>query len=201
MTITNASPCHAAHIARLIMLAMTDDCCQFLAGPHHTLDDFFDMMQSLVLMPDSQYSWRNAIVALDDEASPSAPLEQAPVAGVVVGYDGACLHRLRLRFQEESLRRLQMDYSQMDDETCPGEFYIDSLAVFPHYRRRGVASLLLKAMIARAAASGLPAALLVDKGNPNAERLYTSLGFRHHGDAVWGGHPMKHLVHEGGAAL
>lgn len=199
MTITPASPCHAAQIARLIMLAMNHDCCRFLAGPRHTLDDFFHMMQALVLMPDSQYSWRNAIVALDDEASPSAALEQAPVAGVVVGYDGACLHQLRRRFQEAALEHLQMDYSHMDDETCAGEFYIDSLAVSPRYRRRGIASSLLRAMIGRASALRLPAALLVDKGNPDAERLYTSLGFRHHGDAVWGSHPMKHLVHEGGA--
>lgn len=194
MTITNASPTHAADIARLIMLAMTDDCCRFLVGPRHSLDDFREMMHALVLMPDSQYSWRNAIVALDDEASVS--LADAPVAGVVVGYDGGALHRLRRRFQEEALGRLQMDYSCMDDETQPGEFYIDSLAVYPQYRRRGIASRLLQAIIARAAAEGLPAALLVDKGNPNAERLYTSLGFCYRNDAVWGGHAMKHLVHK-----
>jgi len=35
--------------------------------------------------------------------------------------------------------------------------------------------------------------LLVDKGNPKAEQLYTSLGFIYHNDTFWGGHPMKHL--------
>lgn len=194
MTITNASPHHAPVIAALIMQAMSDDCCRFLAGPSHTLADFHGMMLALVAMDDSQYSYRNALVALDSEASGGA-LATAPVAGVAVGYDGADLHRLRRRFQEEALRRLGMDYSHIDDETQAGEFYLDSLAVFPQYRRRGIAKLLLRAVCARAAALGLPAALLVDKGNPAAERLYTSVGFRYAGDSKWGGHEMKHLVH------
>lgn len=199
MTITNASPHHAPAIATLIMQAMTDDCCQFLAGPDHTLADFRDMMLALVEMDDSQYSYRNALVALDDEAS-GGDLATAPVAGAIVGYAGADLRRLRRRFQEEAMRRLDMDYSHMDDETQAGEFYLDSLAVFPQYRRRGIAKQLLRAISERAAALGLPAALLVDKGNPNAERLYTSVGFRYAGDSKWGGHEMKHLVNDGGRA-
>lgn len=87
MTITKATPAHAADIAQLIMTAMTEDCCQFLAGKDHTLDDFYQMMVKLVLMDDSQYSWRNAFVALDDEAT-NGNLDYAPVAGAIVGYDG-----------------------------------------------------------------------------------------------------------------
>ena len=56
MIITTATTAHAADIAQLIMTAMTDDCCQFLAGKDHTLDDFYQMMVKLVLMDDSQYS-------------------------------------------------------------------------------------------------------------------------------------------------
>ena len=44
-----------------------------------------------------------------------------------------------------------------------------------------------------AASLNLPAALLVDKGNPNAERLYRSVGFEYCNDAMWGGHEMRHL--------
>lgn len=192
MTIIPASPAHAADIAQLIMTAMSEDCCQFLAGKSHTLDDFYQMMLQLVLMDDSQYSWRNAFVAVDDEAT-DGNVEYAPVAGAIVGYDGSMLHHLRRRFQEASLRCLQMDYSSMDDETQPGEFYIDSLAVYPEYRKRGIASMLLEKMKQHAASLQLPAALLVDKGNPTAERLYTSLGFEYCDDAMWGGHEMKHL--------
>lgn len=192
MTIIPATTAHAADIAELIMTAMTDDCCQFLAGEEHTLDDFYHMMVDLVLMDDSQYSWRNAFVAVDETAT-EGNVEYAPVAGVVVGYDGGDLHRLRRRFQEEALSQLHMDYSLMDDETQPGEFYIDSLAVYPEYRRRGVATLLLRHAIEHASALNLPAGLLVDKGNPNAERLYRSVGFDFCNDATWGGHEMRHL--------
>ena len=195
MTITKATPAHAADIAQLIMTAMTEDCCQFLAGKDHTLDDFYQMMVKLVLMDDSQYCWRNAFVAVDDEASPD-DIEKAPVAGAIVGYDGKDLHRLRRRFQEAAMADWQMDYSNMDDETAEGEFYLDSLAVYPHYRKRGIASQLLNRFIEHAASLGLPAALLVDKGNPSAERLYTSLGFEYCNDATWGGHAMRHLVYK-----
>lgn len=195
MKILPANPSHAADIARLIITAMTDDCCQFLVGPEHTLDDFHNTMLRLVLMDDSQYSWRNAFVAVDDEASPD-DIEKAPVAGAIVGYDGKDLHRLRRRFQEAAMADWQMDYSNMDDETAEGEFYLDSLAVYPHYRKRGIASQLLNHFIEHAASLGLPAALLVDKGNPSAERLYTSLGFEYCNDATWGGHAMRHLVYK-----
>ncbi len=195
MKILHANPSHAADIARLIISAMTDDCCQFLVGPGHTLEDFHNTMLRLVLMDDSQYSWRNAFVAVDDEAAPD-DLEHAPVAGAIVGYDGKELHRLRRRFQEAAMADWQMDYSNMDDETAEGEFYLDSLAVYPHYRKRGIASRLLNRFIEHAASLGLPVALLVDKGNPSAERLYTSLGFEYCNDATWGGHAMRHLVHK-----
>lgn len=195
MKILHANPSHAADIARLIISAMTDDCCQFLVGPGHTLEDFHNTMLRLVLMDDSQYSWRNAFVAVDDEASPD-DIEKAPVAGAIVGYDGKDLHRLRRRFQEAAMADWQMDYSNMDDETAEGEFYLDSLAVYPHYRKRGIASQLLNRFISHAASLGLPAALLVDKGNPSAERLYTSMGFEYCNDATWGGHAMRHLVYK-----
>ena len=195
MKILPANPTHAADIARLIITAMTDDCCQFLVGPDHTLEDFYNTMLRLVLMNDSQYSWRNAFVAVDDEAAPD-DIEKAPVAGAIVGYDGKDLHRLRRRFQEAAMADWQMDYSNMDDETAEGEFYLDSLAVYPNYRKRGIASQLLNRFIEHAASLGLPAALLVDKGNPSAERLYTSLGFEYCNDATWGGHAMRHLLHK-----
>ena len=165
MKILPANPTHAADIARLIITAMTDDCCQFLVGPNHTLEDFYNTMLRLVLMDDSQYSWRNAFVAVDDEAAPD-DIAHAPVAGAIVGYDGKDLHRLRRRFQEAAMADWQMDYSNMDDETAEGEFYLDSLAVYPHYRKRGIASQLLNRFIEHAASLGLPTACSWTRATP-----------------------------------
>jgi ribosomal protein S18 acetylase RimI-like enzyme len=83
----------------------------------------------------------------------------------------------------------------MDDETQAGELYLDSLAVLPAYRRQGIAQQLLMATRERGYLLHLPrVGLLVDKGNPDGEALYTKVGFEYLDDNLWGGHPMKHLI-------
>ena len=96
---------------------------------------------------------------------------------------------------EESKTRLGMDHSAIADETQAGELYIDSICVDDRFRGKGIATQLIRATIDKARALGLPAVgLLVDKGNPLAEKLYLRNGFVYQNDASWGGHPMKHLV-------
>ncbi len=185
MTIIPATLSHAEDITRLIMQAMSDECCQNLAGPDHTLDDFASVMLSLVRSGHTQYSYRNALVALTPDGR---------VAGACVGYRGDDLHSLREAFISAARRHFQIDYTGMADETRPGEYYIDSLAVYPEYRRQGIATALLRAAADHARSIGLPAALLVDKGNPNARRLYESVGFAAAGDTTWGGHPMTRMI-------
>ncbi len=188
MKIVPASIEQAESIASLIMLAMNHECCQNFAGPSHTLEDFHRMMTALVRRDDSQYSYRNAMVALDDNAAEGNPV----VAGVIVGYDGSDLHRLREAFLQAAKKFLDRDFRGMDDETQTGEFYIDSLAVDERYRHQGIATLLLKKLIDQKGQKQ-PVGLLVDKGNPGAERLYRSLGFEYVNDTTWGGHEMRHL--------
>lgn len=180
-----ARPEHAPQIASLVMTAMTDECCQNLAGEGNTLADFARLISSLAAADVSQYSYRNTIVAVDDGGK---------VCGAVVSYDGGRLLELRHPFIDGAARLLGRDMSGMDEETAAGEWYIDSLAVVPSERGKGIAHQLLEGAIRRARQAGLPAALLVDKGNPRAERLYRSLGFEHAGDTTWGGHEMRHLV-------
>lgn len=79
MKIQTATKSQAPIISQLIMTAMTDDCCQYFAGEHHTLADFRSMMTSLVEREDSQYSYLNTLVAIDDDGD---------VMGAIVGYDG-----------------------------------------------------------------------------------------------------------------
>lgn len=185
MNIIAAHPAQAHAIARLIMLAMNHDCCLHFAGEGHTLAEFESLMTRLVARDDTQYSYRNTLVAMTDEGD---------LAGICVSYDGAALHTLRRAFIEEVRDTFGRDFSTMDDETQTGELYIDSLAVTDIYRRQGVAEALLRATVSRAEMLCLPAVgLLVDKGNPNAERLYRRIGFRYANDAMWGGHAMRHL--------
>ena len=135
-------------------------------------------MTDLVERTDSQYSYLNTLVALSDSDE---------LAGISVSYDGASLLRLRKPFIEEAFRRFGMDHSNMSPETSEGELYLDSLCVDANFRHRGVATALLKASIDKARRLKLPkVGLLVDKGNPKAERLYREVGFEYVNDAEWG---------------
>ena len=183
--IREATEAQASDIAKLIMMAMTDDCCLHFCGEGHGLDDFRRMMTSLVERTDTQYSYRNTLVAMEGQK----------VTGIAVSYDGGRLHQLRQAFIQAARKYIGKDHSGMDDETQAGELYLDSLAVLPEYRRQGIAQRLLKATKEKADAMGLPCVgLLVDQGNPVGEALYASAGFRYANDSHWGGHPMKHLV-------
>ena len=183
--IQEANKSQAAEIASLIMTAMTDDCCLYFCGEGYGLEDCRRMMTMLVEREDSQYSYRNTLVAMDADR----------VVGISVSYDGGLLHKLRRAFIEAAKEHLGKDHTGMDDETQAGELYLDSLAVLPEYRRQGIARKLLLATKERANRMGLPCVgLLVDKDNPVGEALYASAGFRYVNDNRWGGHPMKHLI-------
>ena len=176
-------------IAGLIMMAMTDECCQNFCGEGRGLDDFLRMMTLLVERDDSQYSYRNTLVAVEDDR----------VVGIAVSYDGAQLHQLRLAFITMAKEFLNRDHSGMDDETQAGELYIDSLCVAEAFRRKGIATALIHDSIEKARTQGLPAVgLLVDNDNPRAEHFYRRLGFTHIDNNTWGSHPMKHMVYKSG---
>ena len=207
--IREATKSQASEIACLIMTAMTDDCCLYFCGDGYGVEDltsgracsrsaeqaslrrsrllaaFCRMMTMLVEHENSQYSYRNTMVALDANR----------VVGISVSYDGGRLHELRRAFIEAAKEHIGKDHSGMDDETQAGELYLDSLAVLPEYRRQGIARKLLLATKERANRMGLPCVgLLVDKDNSVGEALYTSVGFQYVNDNQWGGHPMKHLI-------
>lgn len=173
-------------LARLIMEAMSAECCRHFYGEDHTEEEFHEMMTSLASRDDTQYSYRNALCALDED-------EQ--VVGICVCYVGARLHELRRPFIEEVSRRFGRDFSSMPDETEPGELYLDSLCVAEAHRGQGIATTLLHAASRWASAKGIAkVGLLVDYANPKAEKLYRSVGFEYIEDKEWGGHRLKHFV-------
>ena len=157
-----------------------------VAEKSYTAKDVEDLFCALAARDDSQYSYRNALVAEEETGKP---------LGAVVGYDGARLDELRRVFIEEAGKRLGVPFNpvEMGDETSADEFYLDSLAVFPGSRGKGVGGKLLLALAERAHAAGKPAGLLCDKENVRAEALYTRLGFRYVGDRPFAGMLMRHL--------
>lgn len=182
--IREATKNQAPEIANLIMMAMTDECCLYFCGEGHGLEDFHNMMTMLVEAEVSQYSYKNTMVAMDGDK----------VVGVAVSYDGGRLRKLRRAFIEAAKEHIGKDHTGIDDETQPGELYLDSLAVLPEYRRLGIAKKLVMTAKKRAERMHLLLGLLVDKENPGGEVFYTHIGFRYEGDSQWGGHEMKHLI-------
>ncbi|MBO7114182.1 MAG: GNAT family N-acetyltransferase [Bacteroidaceae bacterium] len=131
-----------------------------------------DHLATISSREDTLYSWRNSTIALYD----------GQPAGLMVAYDGARYRRMR----DITFPMIRMyvgdDYNQMDDEARPGEYYLDSLAVLPQFRRKGIATALIKEMFRLQNTAGIPlATIAVDPENDEAYRLYTANGFHHDG--------------------
>jgi len=124
---------------------------------------------------DVLYSYMHAIVAWEDDS---------PV-GICLCYDGARYHEMRkITFplfddlMHDEADHAEMDLDNMQDEAEAGEYYMDSLAVWPECRGRGIGKKLMEAQLEKAKALGFEkATLLVDPENENAQRLYRRLGF------------------------
>ena len=153
----------AATIARAVAMAIGDqEILRDYCGKDHLA-----VLTEVAAREGTQYSWQYALVA---EVG-------GVVAGAVVGYDGARLAVLRegtFAVLRESVGRVPT----ITDETEAGEVYLDSIAVLPEFRGLGVGRALVATFCERAFAEGhTRVGLMVDLANPNAERLYTSLGF------------------------
>ena len=131
----------------------------------------WDELTAVCLRDDVLYSYKHALLAkIGDE----------PI-GLILAYDGANYHPLRTRTFALLPAFAGMDVESMEDEAVAGEYYIDSLAVAPTQRGKGVGAALLAQAVAQAAQLGLRPTLLVDPDNPGARRLYEAGGFRESG--------------------
>lgn len=166
-------------IATVVVMAIGEDLAKTYCG-----ENYHQVFKELVSLEVSQYSYNNAFVAEIDGKH----------VGAAVAYDGADLYRLR----EATLNLISLRAGYKpeinEDETDASEFYLDSLGVLPEYRGSGVGAKLIQAVCDKAADCNKPAGLLVDFENPNAERLYNSLGFKRVNEKDFLGHKMWHLV-------
>lgn len=123
---------------------------------------------NLVKLDYTLYSWRNAIVA---------EIEGKPV-GAIVAYDGS--NYAEMRHNTFALIRKQSgkDFSKMDLETQPGEWYLDSLTVKWGYRNMGIGTQLINAAIQEGLKNGINTfSLACEHDNKKAFQLYLQFGF------------------------
>lgn len=138
---------------------------------------------NLAQRANTQYSYLNSLVAEVDDV----------VAGAVVGYDGARLAELRKHIYP-LLKEHLGTIPHIEDETEAGEYYLDSLAVLPDYRRRGVGEALVNALCNSAFDKGYGrVGLIVEQHNHRAEHLYKALGFERVGERKFLGDDMWHM--------
>jgi ribosomal protein S18 acetylase RimI-like enzyme len=179
-----AQPNDAPAIARLIILAMGK-----LAAKFANSDDVQKqqaLFERFVTQTGNQYSYNNILVWG----------EHREVCGIIIAYDGAMLDELRKPFLQYTTTLLGFT-GQPEDETQPGEYYIDCLAVDAAHQGKGIAKKLLKALFERAAQlNHQTVGLLVSKGNHKAKKLYTDLGFEVKGDKALLGGFHEHLQHQ-----
>lgn len=104
------------------------------------------------------------------------------MAGMLTAYDGSRYREMRRLTMQLMKEHFDMEFPDMEDETKAGEYYLDSLAVWPQYRGIGLGTALLERGIAEGLRLGLTTTLTVDPKNRNAQQVYASLGFELDGE-------------------
>ncbi len=183
MEIRKATIDDAAAIARNVMAALD------YAVYSEELDDktgiMLEAMTEICGREDTLYSWRNTIVAC----------EGGEVAGSLTSYDGSGYSRMRELTFRLFHEKMGWETPVMDDETKAGEWYLDSLAVSPSFRRKGIARLLIGQSLEIAEALGFTTVSLIALSS--SERLiafYEACGFHPDGHLNCFGHDYLRMV-------
>ena len=179
LNIREAAIGDAPLIAKVVAMAIGEE-----GTRHYCGDDHQSVLEEIARLEDSQYSYRNAIIAEVDGVP----------AGAAVAYDGADLYAMRDVTLKHIFNRTGKTHN-IEDETDASEVYLDSIAVLPEYRGLGIGKRLLQTLKEKTLNEyGKNLGLLVDFENPNAERLYKSVGFERMNVKDFLGHKMWHLV-------
>lgn len=155
-----ATPADATFVATVMMEAVG----------HPVMEENLPLqphMTTICQRDDTLYSWRNATIAT---------IGGKPVAALIAYEGKGYMERRRLTFSLVP-PDLPFDPETMDAETCEGEYYLDSLAVLPTFRGRGIGAALLRQGIATARSLSLTPVLACDPDNAPALALYRRLGF------------------------
>jgi ribosomal protein S18 acetylase RimI-like enzyme len=157
-----------AHLVPEIMLqAMGDIIFRFIKKEDR--NEAVHFLTQLFMQKGNLYSYENTFVAIDNSGQ---------ISGSLTGYDGDKFIELRQPILDH-MQELYNNNLIPEAETTGGEFYIDSIAVAPIARGKGIGTALLHFAITHAKQNGFKkVGLLVDLENPNAQKLYERIGFK-----------------------
>ena len=181
MIIRKATLKDSKEIAPYLLLAMEDIVYQFIGKQDR--EKAIDFLFYFVEKENNQYSYQNCWVVEENNA----------IIAAVNIYNGGKLKELRKPITECITNRLERHFNP-EDETQPGEYYIDSLAVNPKYQGKGIGSKILLFLIDEYVNQKQETlGILVDDENPLAKKLYLKLGFQSVGKKKLLGKNMEHL--------
>ena len=188
MTIRKATIDDAPFIALVVVEALGDDIME--RYPEHIGGQDkrkLELLAESIRQDNTLYSWRHTSIAQDTNGTP---------LGAIVAYPAD--NYLQMRATTFAMLRdlISFDVESMDAEAQPGELYIDSIAVVPNARGKGIARQLLQYGIGVAQEMHLPAILACEPNNLGAKALYESLGFKHEGDLFIFCHHYLRMVSE-----
>lgn len=99
-------------------------------------------------------------------------------AGALLSYPGELYKELRDKTLREYWPSFFTQFNNDESETDSGEYYLDSLAVHPDFRRLGIGRALLEDGIKIGLSKGFTQiALVADAGMPHLIKIYQSIGF------------------------
>ncbi|MGO4745575.1 GNAT family N-acetyltransferase [Serratia quinivorans] len=155
--IGNAKKSDAGEVVRLIALA-DKDAVLALSGK----DDINEALLQYEMnfgRNDVYFGYKNVFVARDQEK----------ILGCILYFKGE---------DESGFTAITEPHAEMENESDPDEIYIDSLAVLPECRGRGIAKSLISRVVEEARQQGLnKVGLLADTKKPHLKALYRTLGF------------------------
>lgn len=181
MTIRKATADDAEAIAPILMSVLKKLIYKFIGENDYPKAKGF--LVHFLKKEHNQYSYQNCFVAESDNE----------IIGVVNLYNGSDLKKLRKPVLE-NVDQIHPYGFHIEDETQPGEYYIDTISVSRHERGKGIGSMLLQHLIdTYVVKNNQTLGLLVDKNNPKAKKLYLKMGFECVGTKVLLGNNLDHL--------
>jgi len=181
MIIRKASVNDTNYVAPLLLLAMQDIVYQFTDSKDNNKAREF--LAYFIGKENNQYSYQNCFVVE----------EENKIVAAVNLYDGSKLHKLRQPVIEY-ISRHSHSAIHIEDETQPGEYYIDSLGVTEDLQGKGIGTMMLQFIINHYVKKEKQTlGLLVDKDNPKAKKLYLKLGFELVDEKFFMGKIYEHL--------
>lgn len=136
--------------------------------------------------PRSMYSWNKSLIAEAD----GKPI------GCIISYPGDNYKAMREYTWSRIWKDIDMETIKNSAiETYPSEYYLDSLAIEPEYRGKGLGKSLMLAAMERGRQLGYERfALIVSFDKPRLKDYYAGLGFKVAEDINFFGHTYHRMI-------